>query len=290
MTTSNFLERHKLSDAYAHQAQRFFDPLCSQLIQHQQQAGRPIIVGINGCQGSGKTTLADYLVMQLQAQGQASIALSIDDFYLSQSARHQLAECVHPLLATRGVPGTHNVGVAITTLQSLCRTGSCVIPQFAKAIDDVLPATQWPTVDCPQAIIVLEGWCVGIPNQNDDELIQPINTLESQQDSDGMWRNYVNQQLKTTYADLWKLLDYRVFLQAPSFDVVANWRYEQEDKLKQALGNTHESNQLMSRQQIDNFIAHYERLTRHAIRTMPALSDTVFILDSMRKIVLSNDS
>ena len=77
------------------------------------------IIGINGAQGAGKTTFSKLLKVVLEQKfGMKVVQLSIDDFYLSRAEREELAKSVHPLLITRGVPGTHDVRMAESVLSS----------------------------------------------------------------------------------------------------------------------------------------------------------------------------
>ena len=71
---------------------------------------RPYVLGLSGLQGSGKSTLARVIKTQAEQRGWPTEVLSLDDFYYSRSEREALAHQVHPLLRTRGVPGTHEIG------------------------------------------------------------------------------------------------------------------------------------------------------------------------------------
>ena len=135
--TEAFLERNQLSENYLHFAQRWFEPVLEQFAQQYQSQKRPQILGINGSQGSGKSTLADYLCSIIaERHGVTAVNLSLDDFYLTHDQRAQLAETVHPLLGTRGVPGTHDVDLAIQTIEQLVAGSECRIPRFDKSVDD----------------------------------------------------------------------------------------------------------------------------------------------------------
>ena len=70
-------------------------------------------VAIAGGQGSGKSTLAKLLAAASELLGRRAICASLDDFYLTHSERRTLAQQIHPLFATRGVPGTHDVGLRL---------------------------------------------------------------------------------------------------------------------------------------------------------------------------------
>lgn len=210
--------------------------------------------------------------------------LALDDFYLTRAERETLARTVHPLLATRGVPGTHDVALARRTLERVraLREGEALaIPRFVKARDDRAPERDWPACRGPVDVVLFEGWCVGTPPQAADELGAPVNALEAEADADGRWRAYVNAQLAGGYAGLFEMLDRLVLLQAPGFEVVHGWRLEQE------AGNAAEvaGAQAMTPEALIRFIAHYERLTRHALRVLPARADVVLELDDRRRVV-----
>ena len=73
------------------------DALFTELIATTREAkGRPVIAGLCGPQGSGKSTTAGRLVQRLEASGYRVASLSLDDFYLTHAERGQLARDVHP--------------------------------------------------------------------------------------------------------------------------------------------------------------------------------------------------
>ncbi|XQF94449.1 hypothetical protein ACOBV9_20470 (plasmid) [Pseudoalteromonas espejiana] len=120
------------------------------------------------------------------------MALSIDDFYLSKEHRKGLAKDVHPLFATRGVPGTHDVGLMNTTISRLlAKEVGVPLPKFNKHQDDCAPEQTWECNEQPIDIIILEGWCVGSEPQPLFSLSEPINALELKNDKEGVWRRWV---------------------------------------------------------------------------------------------------
>ena len=246
----------------------------------RQQALR---VGISGLQGSGKSTLARQLTAALVQRGVATTHVSLDDFYLTHNERLRLAREVHPLLATRGVPGTHDYVWLANTLDDLSSASTrrpVVVPYFDKASDDRALPDRWQTVDAATQAILFEGWCVGVPAQPDATLIEPINTLERDEDSDGIWRRWVNAVLREHYEPLWHSLDALIVLQAPSFELVKSWRGESEN-LRREQG----ADNAMSDDQLARFIAHYERLSRHSLVTLPAIASHLLRLDAGRKVL-----
>ncbi|MGK0498734.1 MAG: D-glycerate 3-kinase [Oceanicoccus sp.] len=270
------LQAHSLPASYRQQIDDFISPFAQTLITKTQSLSQPLVVGINGGQGSGKSTLCHFLALVLRERYQlATVVLSIDNFYWGKQHRQQLAQDIHPLLQTRGVPGTHNVPLALATFAKLLAGQATQLPQFDKAQDDVVAKTDWPLQQSPVAIILFEGWCVGSRPQDNAVLDTAINSLERDEDTDGQWRHYVNQQLAGPYQQWFAHIDYLLMLKVPNMEAVQQWRKLQEKKLvaKAAGGDG-----LMNETQIDRFIAHYERLTRHNLAEIPTRADQVFQL------------
>lgn len=283
-----FLEKNKLPPSYWDNAQKWFIPILEAIVSHQEQAQRPVLIGVNGAQGSGKSTFTELATVYLtNVMDLPCIGFSIDDFYFSKVKRQQLGQDIHPLLNTRGVPGTHDIALLERTIYQLMNGEKCTIPQFDKAIDDVKPSAEWLVSDIAPKVIILEGWCVGSVACDAENLTAPINQLEEENDANGRWRNYVNQQLLTTYHPVFALIDKLIMLKAPSFECVYKWRVEQEHKMLQRLK---EDNQTieglgMTDEQIANFISFYQRITEDNLTLMPAFCDYLFDLDSNRNIV-----
>ena len=240
-------------------------------------AHRPILVGLAGAQGSGKSTMAPRLVARLAAMGLRGAVLALDDFYLTRAERIALAGEVHPLLATRGVPGTHDLALLQATLDTLLagERGEVPVPRFDKAADDREPSSGWDRIAGPADVVLLEGWCVGARPQSEDDLAAPANALERDEDADGRWRRWVNAQLAGGYAALFERLALRIVLRAPDFGVVERWRAEQEATLHAVTGRRG-----LCDREIRRFIGHYERITRAMIADPPA--DLVIELDAAR--------
>jgi len=240
----------------------------------------PLLVGIQGLQGSGKTTMTSCLALLLEQAGYRVAVLSLDDLYLSRHARSIKAHHIHPLLQTRGVPGTHQVTLGLQVLHAL-KTGKTGVwlPRFDKLKDNPRPKSAW--VYCPEAVdmILFEGWCLAVPPQDEQALEPPLNKLEAEEDSEGIWRHYVNRQLYDSYAGLFAGLDMLIVLQAPNFACVHSWRMRQEERLSRQAAGTGTNRQSMRR-----FIQHFERLSRHALKVMPTRADVVFYLDEQQGI------
>lgn len=256
-------------------------PIADWLVNHH--TGSPHFVGINGAQGSGKSTFCRIIALLLsEGFGKRVATLSIDDLYLTHAERKQLSEKVHPLFITRGVPGTHDVALGLHLFQQLQQAhGSIKLPQFDKSVDDRSPESDWPSIDLPVDIILLEGWCVGTQAQTEAELQTPINELERDEDSNGQWRQYVNQQLIHSYPALFDQLDTLVMLEIPDLGKVMEWRSLQEQKLRDKRGDNHG---VMDGAAIKRFIMHYERLTLANLATLPQRANLLLKLDDNHQI------
>lgn len=262
---------------------RIVDEVISRTLPDSPNARRPWLVGLSALQGSGKTTFASQFVGTASASGLQTISMSLDDFYLGRRERTQLAQRVHPLLATRGVPGTHDIGLLERTLDALALASPETpvrVPRFDKGRDTRVVPSRWRRVTQPPDLVLLEGWCVGLAMQHADALLDPVNALERDEDRDLHWRKHVNDALAGNYADLWQRLDRLIVLHAPDFSVVATWRDQQEQALRKR-----QAKQAMSAAALTRFIQHYERLSRHALYTLPGRADVVLELDAQRNVL-----
>jgi D-glycerate 3-kinase len=232
-------------------------------------AARPLVVGLCGPQGAGKSTIA----AAVAASDLRVAVLSLDDLYLGPAARAKLAATVHPLLATRGVPGTHDVARGVAVLSGLCRGEPTALPRFDKATDAPRPVAEWPVAG-PVDVVLFEGWCVGAVAQPDTALAEPVNALEADADPDATWRRFVNAQLAGPYRALFAPLDRLIVLRAPDFATVVGWRQEAERR----------SHGPMTPDQIARFCAHFERLTRAIDAEMPPRADLAVALAADRSV------
>ena len=238
--------------------------------------GRPLILGLAGAQGSGKSTLAAALAANLRQRGMLAAAVSLDDFYLPLSRRLALAAHWHPLLATRGVPGTHDLPLLLNVLNRVRAGQPLALPVFDKLADDRLPPQHWRRL-LPLDVLILEGWCVGARAQPAARLAAPVNSLETDEDPQAIWRTHANHALAGPYQRVWNRLDALVFLAAPDWASVPRWRAEQEAGLARATGRPG-----MDAAALTRFCAHYERLTCWQLAHTPSHADLVIRLDRQR--------
>ena len=249
----------------------------------------PIIKNINdskyskfiiaGSQGSGKSTLTTVLKLVLEKFYKKKVMLlSIDDYYLSKNKRLELSKKIHPLLITRGVPGTHNISVLKKDIINFQKKKFPIVaPLFNKLKDDISSKKK---IIKKAEILLLEGWCCGSPPISRDYLFKNINRLESTLDKNKAWRQYYNFQLQKDYKKVFSLFDKQIYIQAPSFTYISKWRYAQEES--NALKSKGEK--FMKKKDLHKFIQHYEKLTKWMIKTMPAKADMLIKIDKNQKI------
>ncbi len=281
----DFMESHRLPEDFRASAKAHCLPLADYLAEQRRAAERPIIVGINGAQGTGKTTLASFLALALpEVAALTAAVVSLDDFYLTRAEREALASEVHPLLAVRGVAGTHDVAWladCLDRLKALAPGETLRLPRFDKATDDRAPEREWPTLAGPVDIILLEGWLVGAQPAPESALANPINALERAHDPDGRWRRYVNHRLATDYAALFARIDRLVYLAAPNFDAVLRWRLLQERKLAEVQSGAG----IMDEAGVAEFLQYFERITRDNQARLPETADAVLTLDPEHRCI-----
>jgi len=278
-----------LPDGYETMLESLCRPLADAIAGWRRETLRPIVVGVCGAQGSGKSTLCTAVAAMLAERNLQTAVLALDDLYLPKARRATMAAAIHPLFRTRGPPGTHDVGLGLSLLDALVRDGppaDVALPAFDKASDDRRPPDQWPHVKTPVDIVLFEGWCVGAQPQASAALAAPINALEATEDQAGRWRAGVEAALAGPYQALFSRLDRLILLKAPSFEQVYAWRAEQEAKLAASLDAAPDPHRRsMSPQDLRRFIMHYERLTRHILAEMPSRADLVVELGPGREVL-----
>ena len=239
----------------------------------------PRIAGINGAQGSGKSTLSRLVVEALSRfHGSRTVLLSLDDFYLGKPWRYRLESEVHPLCVTRGVPGTHDVQLMDETIAALERADPedrTPLPRFDKLSDDRKPREEWPEFEGPPDVILLEGWCVGLLERDVPTWSGPVNELEEQEDPDGEWFRWSFEALRSEYPIIWDRIDMLVSIEVRDLEAVIASRLLQEEDLKE--DGEHKR---MDREAVTRFVQHYERYTRALWDAMPARADMLFRRDN----------
>jgi D-glycerate 3-kinase len=247
---------------------------------------KPLMIGLAGGQGSGKTTISSILTLILQKYFKLKVfKVSIDDFYKTRKDRKLLSKNKHPLLMTRGVPGTHDVDLMLKFFKKVKSKSfkNLTIPKFNKAIDDRCKKSLWFKLKSKPDVVIFEGWCVGAKAQTNKQLKIPINSLERVYDQGIKWRSHVNNQLKSKYKTLFKQLDGLLYLKAKNFNILRNWRLKQERKL---WVQTKEKKNLkiMSSGDVINFMQTYQRITQQMFKDAIKSSSIIMNLNKNHQI------
>ena len=260
----------------------FYLPLSQWIYSTYKKDSKIKIIGLSGGQGAGKSTITGILKFILKKKyGLELCVFSIDDFYKTKAERNKMSKNTHPLFLTRGVPGTHDINLISKTFKSLKKKvfKPVLIPKFDKSIDDRFKKSKWTRVKKAPQVIIFEGWCIGARHQKDRDLKKPLNFIEKKYDTNLKWRKKVNNQLKNNYKKLFNKMDKLVYLKAPSFNHIFQWRLQQEQKLKL----TSKNKKTMSKSKIREFIMFYERITKHMMKDFSNISDLTIFLDKKHR-------
>ena len=260
----------------------FYIPLSEWIYSIYKVDKKPKIIGLSGGQGAGKSTITAILKFLLKRKYGINLCIfSIDDFYKTKAERIKISRKIHPLFLVRGVPGTHDLSLINNTLKKLKKRDfkTVHIPKFDKSIDDRLNKNKWQKIKKRPDIIIFEGWCVGARNQKNIDLKKSLNYIEKEYDKDLIWRKTTNNYLKHQYKKIFKKIDKIVYLKAPNFNDIFKWRLLQEQKMKL----TSKNKKTMSKLEVQNFIMHYERITKQMMRDFPIISDLTVFLDKSHR-------
>ena len=263
----------------------FLVPLCF-WINKKADKKRPYFVGLAGGQGTGKTTISSLIRIILTKYFKLNVfRISIDDFYKTRKERISLSKKVHPMLLTRGVPGTHDINMILSFFKKAKsrKFKRLKLPTFNKAVDDRFSKKKWYDLKKRPDVIIFEGWCVGAKSENNISLKKTINSMEKAKDQKHIWRKHVNDQLKSKYKTLYSQLNCLIYLRAKNFSLLQKWRLKQERKLW--IKSKIKSNlKIMSREDVINFMQTYQRITQNMFKYMPKYASIIFNLNSNHQI------
>jgi len=263
----------------------FLIPLCFWI---SKKAGkkRPYFVGLAGGQGTGKTTISSLIKIILIKHFKLNVfRISIDDFYKTRKERKSLSKRVHPMLLTRGVPGTHDINMILNFFKKAKSKNfkRLKLPTFNKATDDRFNKNRWYDLKNKPDVIIFEGWCVGAKSEKNNTLKKTINSMEQVKDQKQIWRKYVNQQLKSKYKNLYSQLNCLIYLKAKNFRLLQKWRLKQERKLW--LNSKRKSNsKIMGKEDVINFMQTYQRITENMFKHMPKYASIILNLNTNHQI------
>lgn len=240
---------------------QIIDPLTDKLIEESKKHNT-FIVGIQGGQGTGKTTLVDFLKRRLKKQGFKIQSFSIDDFYETYDYRKRFSDQHkgNPFYQiARGMPGTHKVKLLKQTLAKIKAGKPFEIPIFDKSKHGGSGDVSRRTIKVKerQDFILFEGWCVGIPKISSKGLINICkkNEIPLQEIDPQLKYHPVVLKLIKDYLPIWKYLNYMIMLQADSSLLHHKWRLQQERELRK------KKRQGMNKDKIETFVSVYLPLT-----------------------------
>ena len=263
----------------------FLIPLCF-WINKKAHKNRPYFVGLAGGQGTGKTTSSSLIRIILIKYFKLKVfRISIDDFYKTRKERISLSKRVHPMLLTRGVPGTHDINMMISFFRKVKnkKFKKLKLPTFNKAIDDRYKKNKWYNLKEKPDVVIFEGWCVGAKPEKNISLNKAINTMEKTRDKKKIWRNYVNQQLKSKYKNLYSQLNCLIYLKAKNFNLLQKWRLKQERKLLQK-SRKNSKLKIMNKEDVLSFMQTYQRITQNMFKSMPKYASIILNLNTNHQI------
>ncbi|MDO8655811.1 MAG: hypothetical protein Q7K45_01105 [Nanoarchaeota archaeon] len=234
--------------------QKYINPLLNRIIGKYRK-NKTTIIGIQGGQGTGKTTLTKFLQEQLQEKRYSTESFSIDDFYTSYQERQQLTRKYphNPFYQiSRGMPGTHRVKELVKTLKNIKAGKHFIVPFFDKSLQNAQGDIASERIITKKIdFLLFEGWCVGLPVVTKKEL-QHICKKNNIFLSKGY--EVVLRFLKS-YPPIWKYINYMIMLKPLSSDLHQKWRLQQEKELQQKTGRG------MSKEEIGRFVDIYLPLT-----------------------------
>jgi len=263
----------------------FLIPLCF-WISEKVDKKRPYFVGLAGGQGTGKTTISSLIRIILIKYFKLKVfRISIDDFYKTRKERISLSKRIHPMLLTRGVPGTHDINMMLSFFKKVKskKFKRLKLPTFNKAIDDRSNKKSWYELNEKPDVIIFEGWCVGAKSESNNTLKKTINSMEKAKDQKKIWRKYVNYQLKSKYKNLYSQLNCLIYLKAKNFNLLQKWRLKQERKLW-IKSKMKSNSKIMSKGDVINFMQTYQRITQNMFKKTPKYASIIFNLNSNHQI------
>lgn len=208
-------------------------PLAIDLADRQSALQRPLIQGILGGQGSGKTTLGAVLTLILKALGCETLSWSIDDLYKTHAERQRL-QATDLRLIWRGPPGTHDVELGLRVLDDLrqAEPGRIIaIPRFDKSLANGSGDRTEPERVTHIDIVLFEGWFVGARPVDPGEFnTAPAPILT---EADRAFARDSNDRLRD-YLPLWERLDRLMVLHPVDYRFSQQWRKQAEQEMKAA--------------------------------------------------------
>nr|CAG8451313.1 4688_t:CDS:2 [Entrophospora candida]CAG8488220.1 5696_t:CDS:2 [Entrophospora candida] len=204
-------------------------------------SSKPLIVAINGPQGSGKTTLVNQLKYQLKNH---SDQLKLSSKYPDNK-----------LLKYRGQPGTHDILLGVNFFKKLCdnqfkySTSSSshnrssrekeegekevlLVPSYDKSLNNGqgnrLSIDKWTKSYPPFDIMLFEGWCVGFKSLKKEDLKNIYYDSNINNDCYSLENILlINENLKNYEKHWYKYFD--IFIHLDVENIIENKKEEEEE-------------------------------------------------------------
>ena len=138
------------------------------ILRRLDDRGSLVVLGIQGPQGCGKTTVCAGLVDALRQRNIRAASMSMDDVYLPHDRLRG---------RTRGPPGSHDMALLRSILRSVRGgRGHLTIPQYDKTAHGGRGdrSRDVNIVELPLQVFLLEGWCVGFTGEHFGEYERDI--------------------------------------------------------------------------------------------------------------------
>ncbi|CAG8512453.1 7785_t:CDS:2 [Paraglomus brasilianum] len=223
---------------------------------------KPLIIGISGIQGCGKTTLVSNVVRKLdQDHNLVAVSFSADDFVHTYEKQVQikLNNSQNRLLEKRGLPGTHDVAFCRDTFAALCKAqyeyatrigetekeaSPVLVPKYDKSCyngkGDRVPEDQWQRILPPIDCILFDGWFLGFKHLPDEVLSRIYNDALRRPNGEEkpLFLSHalshlltINNNLKEYETSLYPFIDIFIHIDTEDINVVYKWRLEQEHRM-----------------------------------------------------------
>jgi D-glycerate 3-kinase len=246
-------------------------PMALDLAERRRAKAKPLVQGILGGQGAGKTTLGKVLTLLLAQLGYRTLSWSLDDLYKTYADRLQLQQA-DPRLIWRGPPGTHDVQMGIDGFDQLQTeaTQPIAIARFDKSLHQGMGDRAAPELVTTIDIVLFEGWFVGVQPIDPamfDHAPPPIVT-----ESDRAFARDTNTRL-WDYLPLWERLDSLWVLYLPDYRLSKQWRKQAEHDMK-AIGKPG-----MSDAEVEAFVDYFWQALHPELFITPALHHADLIVE-----------
>lgn len=236
----------------------------------QYDFNEPLIIGISGPQGSGKSYLTNQLYNYLQTKyhpNLKTIQFSMDDFYLCKSDQDKLNDSTeNPLLKGRGLPGTHELSLLVDTFNKLINNYKqfkkshlesesesdwevIKIPSYDKGafngIGDRSNDKYYTLIESPIDIIIFEGWFNGFYSLDPTILqLKYLTSSPTPENNNNNNNNHIslqsfklydlqeiNKNLQNYESLIWSFFKISIIFQTDQINNVYPWRLQQEHEL-----------------------------------------------------------